>query len=305
MKKKAEPDYYGVLGVKRDAALGAIKQAYRELVRRHHPDAAGDSEQARRQFELLQEAYEVLADPAKRAQYDATLPPRKYPLVDVDAQSLWREATDTILERSDSFSNMIQAMRVAVPIVLEGDLLVVGVAGKDQYLAGHLETPANRHRITEVLREVSGQQIEYRVIEGTAPEDWNWVQRAEGRRPYLEPPPALESKAAPRRAEKPPAEKRRGERPQVTSWELLGRKIQNTWQGLPNRQHPLTRAEFILTCVGWISETAKEATGDGAPRDVIHREVGKAVERVAQLLDLPPAVVALELMRGQPRRRTA
>jgi len=149
-------DYYEVLGVKRDASLRQIKQAYRDLVRQYHPDAAGDSAQARRRFDLLQEAYEVLSDAGKRAQHDASLPPRKYPLAELDAEGLWREATDVLFERSDSFSKMLEVMRVAAPIALEGNLIVVGVAGKDQYLAGHLETPANRHRIVEALREFGG-----------------------------------------------------------------------------------------------------------------------------------------------------
>jgi DnaJ-domain-containing protein 1 len=299
--KKAEPDYYAVMGVKRDAALGAIKQAYRELVRRYHPDAAGDDPQAPREFELLQAAYETLSDPAKRAQYDKSLPRQKYPLAELEPEHLWREVTELILERSDAFEIMIQAMRAAAPIAVEGNLLVVGLAGKDQYLSGHLETPANRYRITGVLCEVSGQEIEYRVIEGTTQEDWDWVKRAEGRKPHLEPPPPPPGA----KAGKEPRKERPAKAPQVTAWELLARKIQNTWQNTPNRQHPLTRAEFVLTCVNWISEEAKAATGDGAQRDAIHREVGKAVERIAQLLDLPATVVALELVRSQPRRRAS
>ncbi len=303
--KKPEPDYYGVLGVRRDAPLGAVKQAYRELVRRCHPDAAGDSPAARKQFDLLQEAYEVLSDPARRAQYDKQLPRQKYPLAEIEPGTLWREATEVILERSDSFGSMIQAMRVAVGIALEDNLLIVGIAGKDQYLAGHLETPANRHRITEVLREIAGRDIEYRAIEGTALEDWEWIKRGEGRRPHIggaqAPPPV--SDEVPGRGGRAPAEARKPEAPLVTDWDLLGRKIQNTWQGTPNRQHPLTRAQFLFACVNWISETAKEATGEGAQRDAIQREIGRAVERVAQLLDVSPTVVAMELVRPHPRRR--
>ena len=303
--KKTEPDFYEVLGVQRNASLGAIKQAYRELVRKYHPDAAGEDLKAREQFDLLQAAYETLSDPAKRAQYDKTLPTRKYPLSDMDAESLWREATDLTLERADSFGPMIQAMRVGVGITFEGDLLIVGVAGKDQYLAGHLETPANRYRIVAALREIAGRDIEYRVIEGTALEDWEWVKRAEGRRTHLEPPPPLPelTAPAPKAARAPAAAGRRTEAPMVTEWELLSRKIQNTWQGQPNRQHPLTRAEFLFTCVNWISDAAKAATNEGGQRDTIHREVGKAVEKVAQLLEISPTVVALELLRTQPRRR--
>jgi curved DNA-binding protein CbpA len=299
--KKAQPDYYAVLGVPRDASAGAIKQAYRELVRRYHPDAAGDSPQARSQFERLQEAYEVLSDSDKRAKYDATLPPRKYPLPELDAQSLWREATALVFERSDSFSSLIQTMRLAVPIALEGSLLVIGVAGKDQYLAGHLDIPGNRYRIREALREISGEDIDYRVIEGTTEEDWEFVQRAEGRRGAHE--PAFAPPTAAPRAARAKEEARAPQAPEVSAWELLGRKIHNAWGGTANRQHPITRAEFLMTCVQWIAETSKQATQEGAPADAIRREVGKAVERVAQMVDLPPAAVALELVRGQHRRR--
>jgi hypothetical protein len=199
---------------------------------------------------------------------------------------------------------MLQAMRVAVGIALEGDLLIVGVAGKDQYLAGNLETPANRHRITEALREIAGRGLEYRAIEGTTLEDWEYVKRGEGRRPHIGPqaPPPV-SDEVPGRGGRAPSVAVKPEKPLVTDWDLLGRKIQNTWQGTPNRQHAVTRAEFLFTCVNWIAETAKEATGDGAQRDAIQREIGRAVEKVAQLLEVPPTVVAMELVRGHQRRR--
>jgi len=301
--KETQPDYYAVLGVQRDASLAAIKQAYRELVRRCHPDAAGDSPEARAQFESLQEAYEVLSDRDKRAKYDATLPPRKYPVADMDAQSLWREAAALVFERSDSFSSLIQAMRVAVAIALEGSLLVIGVAGKDQYLAGHLDIPGNRYHIREALREISGQEIDYRVIEGTTDQDWEFVQRAEGRRAAHEPAPVPATAATrPTRAKE---EARAAEAAQISTWELLGRKIHNAWGGTANRQHPITRAEFVITCVHWIAETSKQATEEGMPPDAVRREVGKALERVAQAVDLPPAAVALELVRGQHRRRAS
>lgn len=62
-------DYYAVMGVPRDATAEQVKQAYRRLARRYHPDVSKlpDAEQ---RFKEVGEAYEVLRDPQKRAAYD-------------------------------------------------------------------------------------------------------------------------------------------------------------------------------------------------------------------------------------------
>lgn len=59
-------DYYDILGVSRTASADEIKKAFRRQARKHHPDAGGSEER----FKELNEAYEVLSDTEKRAQYD-------------------------------------------------------------------------------------------------------------------------------------------------------------------------------------------------------------------------------------------
>ena len=63
-------DYYAVLGVPRAASQAEVKKAFRKLARQHHPDAKPGDTAAERKFKEINEANEVLSDPAKRQQYD-------------------------------------------------------------------------------------------------------------------------------------------------------------------------------------------------------------------------------------------
>lgn len=84
----ANKDYYMILGVGRDASQNGIRAAFRELVKRYHPDNAGA--RWKRQFQDIIEAYETLGDPVRRRSYDLgmrarekrTVPVRRSVVVD-------------------------------------------------------------------------------------------------------------------------------------------------------------------------------------------------------------------------------
>jgi curved DNA-binding protein len=63
-------DYYEILGLRRNATPDEIKQAYRTLAKRYHPDRNPDTPEATTRFKEVQEAYEVLNDSEKRSFYD-------------------------------------------------------------------------------------------------------------------------------------------------------------------------------------------------------------------------------------------
>jgi curved DNA-binding protein len=63
-------DYYATLGITKDASDKEIKQAYRKLARKHHPDVNPNDKSAESRFKDINEAYEVLGDVEKRRKYD-------------------------------------------------------------------------------------------------------------------------------------------------------------------------------------------------------------------------------------------
>jgi molecular chaperone DnaJ len=66
----AKKDYYEVLGIPRTASEEDIKKAFRQLARKYHPDLNPGNKAAEEQFKEINEAFQVLSDPQKKAQYD-------------------------------------------------------------------------------------------------------------------------------------------------------------------------------------------------------------------------------------------
>jgi molecular chaperone DnaJ len=63
-------DYYETLGVNRDVSPDDIKKAFRQLARKYHPDLNQGSKESEEKFKEINEAYQVLSDPLKKAEYD-------------------------------------------------------------------------------------------------------------------------------------------------------------------------------------------------------------------------------------------
>ena len=66
----ANKNYYDILGVKKDASADEIKNAYRSMAKKYHPDLNKNNPEAAEKFKEVNEAYECLSDPTKKSNYD-------------------------------------------------------------------------------------------------------------------------------------------------------------------------------------------------------------------------------------------
>lgn len=95
-------DYYAILGVKPSDDLKAIKTAYRRLARKYHPDVSTESN-AEAQFKEVAEAYEVLKDDERRAEYDQLVQHRNDP-------NFGRQTQHGHANNAEDFSDIFSSM---------------------------------------------------------------------------------------------------------------------------------------------------------------------------------------------------
>jgi molecular chaperone DnaJ len=124
-------DYYVILGVGKEANLERIKKAYRTVVKKHHPDIS-HSQEGKRRFLEVREAYETLSDEIKRRQYDEELERQ-------GSRLRIRMVPEIINARTTRLNEMEDVFHSPVDDFFEGflpgfyDLDKRGFSGKDLY----------------------------------------------------------------------------------------------------------------------------------------------------------------------------
>jgi ribosomal protein S12 len=108
-KHQINKDLYGILGVNKDATPEEIKQVYRRRAMEEHPDTKRtdqEREDAKIKFQQINEAYEILSDPEKRAQYD------QYQTVDnFTPKNYWRNASYSTYENDEEFEAFVEKFK--------------------------------------------------------------------------------------------------------------------------------------------------------------------------------------------------
>lgn len=125
-------DYYQILGVNRNSSPEELKQAYRKLAMKHHPDRGGDEAE----FKKINEAYDVLSNPEKKSSYDTPNPYQQYtdrqgfdPGERFDFEDIMRHARDAFNQRRQQARNpdAITDVTISLSQVFTGTDMLVDV----------------------------------------------------------------------------------------------------------------------------------------------------------------------------------
>ncbi len=141
-------DYYGVLGVARDATIAEIKRAYRAIAMTCHPDHAGDSAEAVSRYREASEAYKTLTDSDARRKYDRGFDPVVSIRDLFGRHPVGRHVMDVMLPRAPAEPqpgvDLLLVREVPARVLEEGGIVAIAIGGREvalQVPQGARDTP--------------------------------------------------------------------------------------------------------------------------------------------------------------------
>jgi hypothetical protein len=200
----------------------------------------------------------------------------------LDLPSLWAEV-NRFLREGPVNRPLWEAAQVAVPLALDGDLLVLGLAPRDSRHASYLQTDVNRTRLRQILHARTGRYLDLRVIEGTQPDDWSRVQEREQSAQELN-ATAVRRAASYRSVEE--------------LWEQGSQRLSELFTSATARAYATTRARLLTQGLPLIYATEQAVRQQASHDEEAHqRHLNRLLDKLALQTDLPPTLVALEYSR--------
>jgi hypothetical protein len=192
-----------------------------------------------------------------------------------EAQRLWRGALEKVKVRL-VLPGVWRAMEAARPLVVEGDLLVLGFPASVAHEGGLLRDSKNSNVIERALEEEAGRPLRMRLIEGDTVEDWRAYQRRDAEAAALQ-------KAA--------QERRHRDSSVEQGWDAVGERLIRRYAEMPMRQLPQIQALYLEEAVAVLTEAARRLLGENAS-EVDHRSFARVLDKVADRAQVPAALVA-------------
>lgn len=303
-----QPNYYEFLGVPADATTDQINKAFREKALIYHPDRNKTDPEAAQKFQLLLRVQQALADPIRRDEYNASIAvvtDGETALPDIsDLSALWEEVGQQFFEQSERFSPAIDAVRLSKPILLdeELELLVVGISGEQGSLIGYLNAMLTHNQVRNILREISGRQIDFRLISGTTAEDWQQIKESSYKRVALR--NKLDEAAVAGMEGDSLLPSVNGKFPFDAGriWDDAMEAVARLWSNTESRNQPQGRARFVMTALPYLSRAEDMAHAAGSAEELIQKNIGRLLERIASSSSIDSGVIGLEYVRHRTRQ---
>lgn len=194
-----------------------------------------------------------------------------------DLKTAWAEALPEI-KKSVTGVGIWTALNACVPVVVEGDDLIIGLPSGENELAGHLRLAQTRRVIEDIIGKALDQKLNLRVIDGTTDADWEMEKRRDVEK---------------RRLQEQALARARAELSATVSWEGIYEQLSRKYAATSNRSLPQNRAKFLLEAVDIIANALLEAP---VTDDLAERNYARCLERVAQYTELPSALVAMKVL---------
>jgi len=218
-----------------------------------------------------------------------------------ELSQLWKRVGEAYFQRSERFTPAIDAVRVAVPLALEGEnLLILGMDHAHASLMGYLTATITYNEVRQILCELSARTLDFRVIAGTTLHDWQTIRDAEEalRRKRAAPViPAPASKTEQIESSLPADSAAVHVETHGDRWEELMESIFKQWSALEHRGFALFRARFVLEQVAVVLNLEEMSLLAGVSAEVTQRHVARAIDRIASLSGIDSGAVALEYLR--------
>ncbi|HIE50930.1 MAG TPA: hypothetical protein EYP85_04155 [Armatimonadetes bacterium] len=202
-------------------------------------------------------------------------------------QALWEEIKRRVKD-AEMNRPLWSALDAAKVVTLEGTTLVIGFEPHEYHLAGHLETAQNRNLVDRILQTVATKPLQMVIIEGTRMEDYQAHKARE---------------EAMREAARKEREQYRERHDSGRILGDLGYQFHHRYSNLPHRSLVQMRAKFLLESLADLAQAEEEIKKvEDETEEAKLRQMSRAIERLASLVDMPPVLVALEFERYKHQR---
>jgi hypothetical protein len=198
-------------------------------------------------------------------------------VVVADIQEVWKVVLPE-LRKAVTGVGVWAALNSCRPLLVEDDILVIGLPHESSELGGHLRLAHTKHLIETMVSEKYGSKLTLRVIDGTAMTDWETVKRRD-----------IEA----RRLQDQALEKARLEMAARSTWDSVYEQLGRTYAAISNKSLPQNRARFFREAVALVVEARK---ANLAKDELGERNFARCIERVAQYSDVPSTVVAMHIL---------